>query len=297
MALIMYVLAVTVMVSAVIRFKWFSFVLTDKSISVNSGAIFQKSTTFRFDKIQDIDTRRGPLSKWLELKSVAIWTASLDQRAGNKKKPDGSILLDADTADWLINYLSDPTVAASPTTAASANSAALGNRRQAPPALPPGSTTNLPANSGFVLTLVVAALISLTVVLQVFWKNKTVTRPYTVSAPAAAPVPRHRAARNPVQSPAAAPALNAKSMTADHPTTVQFVNNAGVPVEVYWRDYQGSERLYQTLQPGQSYLQSTFATHPWVARDATTHRVLASLIADVDAQNLVVSALMQNDPP
>jgi len=84
-------------------------------------------------------------------------------------------------------------------------------------------------------------------------------------------------------------------MAGDHPTTVQFVNNAGVPVEVYWRDYQANEHLYRTLQPGQSYVQSTFATHPWVVRSATMGYVLASLIADVNAQVVVIE--MQNGSP
>src|SRR5580658_9623977 len=74
-AVLLYLSAVILVVNAVLRYKWFSFVLTDKSLSVNAGVIFQSSTTFRFDKIQDIDAFRGPLRMWLGLKSVAIWTA------------------------------------------------------------------------------------------------------------------------------------------------------------------------------------------------------------------------------
>jgi von Hippel-Lindau disease tumor suppressor protein len=33
---------------------------------------------------------------------------------------------------------------------------------------------------------------------------------------------------------------------------------------VYWLDYSGQRVLYSTLVPGQSYVQPTFITHPWL---------------------------------
>jgi hypothetical protein len=105
---IFYLLAVVMIVNSFLRFRWFSFTLTDRTINIDSGVIIQNSRVVRFDKIQDVEARQGLLQRLLGLKSVAIWTASLDQVRGNTRRPDGLIVLEADTADWLTNYLSDP---------------------------------------------------------------------------------------------------------------------------------------------------------------------------------------------
>jgi hypothetical protein len=76
--------------------------------NIDSGVFIQSSRVVRFDKIQDVEARRDLLHMLLGLKSVAIWTASLDQVRGNTRRPDGLIVLEADTADWLANFLSDP---------------------------------------------------------------------------------------------------------------------------------------------------------------------------------------------
>jgi membrane protein YdbS with pleckstrin-like domain len=103
-----YVFAGFLAIRALVNFKSLSFVLTDKSISINSGVLFRNSSTIRFDRIQDVRVMRDPLHLILGLKSVAIWTASPDQRVGNTKRPDGLLVLETDEADWLKEYLSDP---------------------------------------------------------------------------------------------------------------------------------------------------------------------------------------------
>jgi hypothetical protein len=47
-------------------------------------------------------------------------------------------------------------------------------------------------------------------------------------------------------------------------TEIRFVNRTAHAVLVYWLNYQGKRVLYQTLSPGQSYVQQTYLTHPWV---------------------------------
>jgi membrane protein YdbS with pleckstrin-like domain len=103
-----YVFAAFLAIRALVNFKSLSFMLTDKSISINSGVLFRSSSTIRFDRIQDVRVMRDPLHLILGLKSVAIWTASPDQRVGNTKRPDGLLVLETDEADWLKEYLSDP---------------------------------------------------------------------------------------------------------------------------------------------------------------------------------------------
>ncbi len=302
-AMLLYLSAVMLVVNAVLRYKWFSFVLTDKSLSVNAGVIFQSSTTFRFDKIQDIDAFRGPLRMWLGLKSVAIWTASLDQSASKKRKPDGSILLDADTADWLKDYLADPP------TASGANSAAGSNRGGAQPSQLRGSTTSLPANSGFALTLVGVALIALIGVVGV-WKKQTLRAPIAASALTAAPasVPArhphlHTDPRQPAQ-PAAASQVGpggysvacaihaaggiescgdlAEAQRCTHesdfpsrptqpPAELTIVNRSDEDVKFYWLTGTGARTLYATLPPGGHVTQQSHLGAHWLVSTQDDH--------------------------
>jgi membrane protein YdbS with pleckstrin-like domain len=103
-----YLFAAILAIRALINFRSLSFVLTDKSISISSGVLFRNSSTIRFDRIQDVRVLRDPLHLVLGLSSVAIWTASPDQRVGNTKRPDGLLVLEVDEAEWLKDYLSDP---------------------------------------------------------------------------------------------------------------------------------------------------------------------------------------------
>jgi membrane protein YdbS with pleckstrin-like domain len=103
-----YLFAAFLAIRALVNFRSLSFVLTDKNISISSGVLFRNSCTIRFDRIQDVRVLRDPLHLLLGLRSVAIWTASPDQRVGNAKRPDGLLVLETDEADWLKEYLSDP---------------------------------------------------------------------------------------------------------------------------------------------------------------------------------------------
>jgi hypothetical protein len=85
------------------------------------------------------------------------------------------------------------------------------------------------------------------------------------------------------------PARTASSLPGNKATNVRFTNLMKIPVEVSWKDFQGDERLYRTLQPGEKYLQPTFVSHVWVVRNALTHELVASLIAASDQQTFFVS--------
>jgi len=47
-------------------------------------------------------------------------------------------------------------------------------------------------------------------------------------------------------------------------TVVTFINRGMLTITVYWLNYQGERVFYAKLGPGQSYVQSTFVTHPWL---------------------------------
>lgn len=49
-------------------------------------------------------------------------------------------------------------------------------------------------------------------------------------------------------------------------------------METYWVDYDGQLVVRRVLGPGESYLESSWATHPWVIRDRTTDEALLVVV-------------------
>jgi hypothetical protein len=58
-------------------------------------------------------------------------------------------------------------------------------------------------------------------------------------------------------------------LNSNTPTTVEFINASSQIIRIYWRDFAGQRVLFNTLLPGQAYLQGTFVTHPWVATNTS----------------------------
>ena len=63
-----------------------------------------------------------------------------------------------------------------------------------------------------------------------------------------------------------------KSLHSDHSTGITFQNKTRHKVEVLWLDYQGQPVWYYHLEPGESYRQQTYVTHPWVCVESDTGR-------------------------
>jgi membrane protein YdbS with pleckstrin-like domain len=202
---IFYLLAVVLIVNSFLRFRWFSFTLTDHTINIDSGVFIQSSRVVRFDKIQDVETRQGLLLRALGLKSVAIWTASLDQARGNRRRPDGLIVLEADTADWLANFLSDP----DRTHVALPNDVSRGGAWPA--------ERSRPGSFGAVIGGI--AVVLLAVIAWGLWSKSGGTPTATIAAtapvqPAAAPAPTAEPTRTAAPAPTTAPATAANSQPA-----------------------------------------------------------------------------------
>ena len=49
---------------------------------------------------------------------------------------------------------------------------------------------------------------------------------------------------------------------------VRFINRTQQTVDLFWINYAGDREKYTTLQPGCQFGVDTFATHPWIFRDA-----------------------------
>lgn len=67
---------------------------------------------------------------------------------------------------------------------------------------------------------------------------------------------------------AAEKARSAYSINSDISTSIEFVNLSDEKIVVYWLDYDGVRQPYGELAPGQSYVQPTHLTHPWLITDA-----------------------------
>lgn len=73
-----------------------------------------------------------------------------------------------------------------------------------------------------------------------------------------------------ISEPAAARSLictlgeSMKAVNGDVKSTITFTNRTKDKQTVYWVDYEGKRHNYQELDPGESYDQPTFMTHPWV---------------------------------
>ena len=57
------------------------------------------------------------------------------------------------------------------------------------------------------------------------------------------------------------------SPPADTATNLTVTNSADAPIELLWIDGTGTLQSYQTIQPGDTFVQPTFENHNWVLRD------------------------------
>lgn len=53
------------------------------------------------------------------------------------------------------------------------------------------------------------------------------------------------------------------SQSSTTPIQLEIINESRRDLELYWVDFQCEETFYRTIEQGSSYLQSTFAGHPW----------------------------------
>lgn len=87
----------------------FSYELTERTITINSGILFRQYETIDFGRIQTLDNERNPVLMLLGLTEVRLWTASADQLTFSVGKeamqtrphPDTKLLLAKDAAEAL----------------------------------------------------------------------------------------------------------------------------------------------------------------------------------------------------
>lgn len=87
-------------------------------------------------------------------------------------------------------------------------------------------------------------------------------------------------------TPTATATLTCSPPSTDFANTT-FFNNSARTINIYWFDLSCRIVLTRTLNPGDSYIQSTYIGHLWEFRDSSTQQWLASYV--VSAANEVVN--------
>jgi len=262
-----------------------SFVLSDKSITINRGLLFRDSSTIRFDRIQDVRGSRGPLLSAFGLEAIALWTASPDQRVGNSKRPDGQLYLNVGDAEWLKQFLAEPSASPAPELASKGSAQALG----APDARSPAIVA--------CVFLIVAAL-AVWALIHVLHPSATLATSTTTPAyapPVAPPVsatsPTASTKRSPAEAAQAPKAMTcalpgsgghesaipcheqaercqrerdfASSPTAT-PAALTLINRGASNLQLFWLDTSGARRPYGMLMRGGSLTQPTHLGARWL---------------------------------
>jgi membrane protein YdbS with pleckstrin-like domain len=282
----LYLYGALLLIGAVFKFRSSSFVLTDKSISVASGIFFQNSSTIRFDRIQDVATRRDPLLMLLGLTAVAIWTASPDQRIGKSKRPDGLVILSSTDADWLKNYLAEPATTPGAVSGAIADATATPGamlpllfalglaaliavagvmlwRKPSVPAVSPGTRSTaaspaLPSASGAVQPHEARRHIASAAHAAVAGGAYTIACAIRGGAGAVAPCAElEEAQRCQHESDyGSAPTAQAAALTV--------ANRSAGELKFFWLDRTGARALYATLAPGAQVTQQSHVGAHWL---------------------------------
>ena len=58
-------------------------------------------------------------------------------------------------------------------------------------------------------------------------------------------------------------------------TEVIFFNQSPAPIRTYWLDHDGNRKFGSEIRPGDSYVQQTYVTHPWVVTKTSAKACVA----------------------
>lgn len=79
----------------------------------------------------------------------------------------------------------------------------------------------------------------------------------------------------------------ARSIHAEIPTEIEFISAASAPVKIFWLNYAGMRKHYYDLAPGETLVQQTYLTHPWVV-ESDAGEVLGIYYPDAQLRTIVV---------
>lgn len=71
-------------------------------------------------------------------------------------------------------------------------------------------------------------------------------------------------------------------------TEVIFFNQSPAPIRTYWLDHQGNRKFGSEVRPGESFVQLTYVTHPWVVTKSGARTCLAIFQPEASSAIVVV---------
>ena len=80
------------------------------------------------------------------------------------------------------------------------------------------------------------------------------------------------------------------------PTFSPIVNTGASPIVIRWIDFEGAEKSYGIVSPGQKYVQQSFRTHVWIARDERS-RCLSVFVSEAAGATWAIDARSAVDRP
>jgi TIR domain-containing protein/von Hippel-Lindau disease tumor suppressor protein len=78
-----------------------------------------------------------------------------------------------------------------------------------------------------------------------------------------------------------------RSLDSKHPATLKFINQTNIPIRLYWLDFTGNRVFYNSLLPGQFYVQNTFINHPWLVTDMSDEPI-ALFVPEVESGEAII---------
>ncbi|HSH04728.1 MAG TPA: hypothetical protein VLL52_19610 [Anaerolineae bacterium] len=85
------------------------------------------------------------------------------------------------------------------------------------------------------------------------------------------------------------------SLSDEHKVKIQFTNDTGRPIDIYWVDYEGEEEHFDSIDIDESYKVTTYATHPWVFRLKETNEVITFVVASIEKKQKYRIILFEED--
>lgn len=70
-----------------------------------------------------------------------------------------------------------------------------------------------------------------------------------------------------------------RSERGDIATAITFINMTGEVVDIFWKDYNGQEKKYNSLESGGRYTQQTYVSHPWVIKRKKDQKIIDTVTA------------------
>jgi hypothetical protein len=135
------------------------------------------------------------------------------------------------------------------------------------------SNTSSRAQQSLLLALIIGGVVAMVILLTP--RESVAASPaveqWLVEAPAAVSVPLPT-----ISPPTPPPSLHVEPVVIPDGVhsrdwsiskTMRFSNHTDLMVSVYWVNYDGKPVLYHDLGPGDSVLQQTYVSHPWIGKD------------------------------